>query len=139
VTVCLEWIVRFADVAQMMFHLARHLKALHENGYAHRDLKPGNVMWQPSRNLWTLIDFGCAARIGTMHDLTLTVAYAAPEVVAEYRKGSQTILVNEAVDAWSLGVVSFELLTGEPAAKMWVGKEKVWRIFLFPCTYNLCS
>ena len=110
---------------QMMFHLAMHLKALHENGYAHRDLKPGNLMWQPSRNIWTLIDFSCAARIGSMHDVALTVAYAAPEVVAEYRKGAKKIRVHEAVDAWSLGVVAFELLTGEPAAKLWVGRQKV--------------
>jgi hypothetical protein len=33
--------------------------------------------------------------------------------------------VQEALDAWSLGVVAFELLTGEPAVVMYEGRQKV--------------
>jgi hypothetical protein len=33
--------------------------------------------------------------------------------------------VQESLDAWSLGVMAFELLTGAPAFKMNFGREKV--------------
>ena len=46
----------------MIHQLAMRLKELHAVGYVHRDLKPGNVMWLPRENRWTVIDFGCAAR-----------------------------------------------------------------------------
>jgi serine/threonine protein kinase len=38
---------------------------------------------------------------------------------------SEVFSVQEAVDAWSLGVMAFELLTGKPALNMKQGKEKV--------------
>lgn len=47
-----------------MCHVTTRLKRLHEAGLAHRDLKPGNVLWRPQHLEWTLIDFGCAAAIG---------------------------------------------------------------------------
>jgi serine/threonine protein kinase len=50
---------------QVMVHVARKLEALHAAGWVHRDLKPSNIIWLSSTNSWTLIDFGCAARIGT--------------------------------------------------------------------------
>lgn len=49
---------------QVMVHIAEKLQQLHAAGWTHRDLKPGNAIWLPSQNSWTLIDFGCAARIG---------------------------------------------------------------------------
>eukprot|EP00892_Ulva_mutabilis_P002882 jgi/Ulvmu1/12595/UM092_0025.1 len=93
-------------------HIAKRLADLHAAGYAHRDLKPSNVMWLPRENRWTLIDFGCAARIGQAATMGFSPVYAAPEVIQAVRAGHRQILVTPALDAWSLGVLSMELLCG---------------------------
>ena len=81
----------------------------------HRDLKPGNIMWLPSQNRWTLIDFGCAARINSQACKGFTLAYAAPEAVrAVFREDNRPIEVSTALDAWSLGILAIELFTGRP-------------------------
>jgi serine/threonine protein kinase len=49
---------------QVLCHIAERLKVLHAAGWVHRDLKPGNVLRRPTHHSWTLIDFGCTARIG---------------------------------------------------------------------------
>ena len=51
---------------QVLCHVTTRLQRLHEAGLAHRDLKPGNVLWRPQHLEWTLIDFGCAAPIGVL-------------------------------------------------------------------------
>jgi serine/threonine protein kinase len=43
-----------------------------------------------------------------------TLAYAAPEVILAYETGEQTHSVSPAADVWALGVIAFEMLTGEP-------------------------
>ena len=63
--------------AQVIHHIAERLQDLHAAGYCHRDLKPGNVMWPPRRNRWTLIDFGCAALIGEEASIGYSLAYVA--------------------------------------------------------------
>jgi serine/threonine protein kinase len=80
----------------------------------HRDIKPGNIMWLPRQNRWTLIDFSCAARTGDCAQLGFTIAYAAPEVIQAFQGGAKRIVVTEALDAWSLGVLAIEVFTGTP-------------------------
>lgn len=45
--------------------------------------------------------------------------------------------IQEAVDAWSLGVMAFELLTGRSAFRMVEGKEKVLSLIYLGCLINL--
>ena len=54
----------FAAAMQVIIQIARKLKVMHDAGYAHCDFKPGNAIWLPSQNTWSLIDFGCTAKVG---------------------------------------------------------------------------
>ena len=54
----------FITIFQTLMHVVRAVKVMHDMGYAHRDIKPGNILRRPGEHDWTLIDFGCAARIG---------------------------------------------------------------------------
>jgi eukaryotic-like serine/threonine-protein kinase len=111
----------------MLSNIPARLADMHEAGFVHRDLKPGNVMWLPRENRWTIIDFGCAARIGATAPLSFTLAYAAPEVVHAFEMGSKSIESTPALDEWSLGVMAFELLTGLPAFRLVTdGRARVW-------------
>jgi serine/threonine protein kinase len=103
---------------QVLSNVAARLSDMHEAGFVHRDLKPANVMWLPRENRWTVIDFGCTARIGAPAPLAYTLAYAAPEVVRAFELGANSIESNPALDAWSLGVMAFELLTGSSAFRL---------------------
>jgi len=100
---------------QVVANIAKRVAGMHRGGYAHRDLKPGNIMWLPRESQWSLIDFGAAAEIGRPVPLNFTLPYAAPEVVAAWNGGRTSITATHALDAWALGVVVFEMLTGRPA------------------------
>jgi serine/threonine protein kinase len=54
----------FITIFQTLLHVVRAVKVMHEMGFAHRDIKPGNILRRPGEHDWTLIDFGCAVRIG---------------------------------------------------------------------------
>ena len=117
---------REGAVLQVLSNVASRLAVMHEAGYVHRDLKPANVMWLPRENRWIVIDFGCVARIGDVVPLSFSLAYASPEVVRAHKVGIARMEAWPALDAWSLGVMAFELLTGAPAFKFLTeGRAKV--------------
>eukprot|EP00892_Ulva_mutabilis_P002522 jgi/Ulvmu1/12270/UM087_0004.1 len=101
----------FFTSLQVIIHIAQKLEQLHAAGWVHRDLKPGNAIWLPSKNTWTLIDFGCAARIGEEAGMSFSLYYAPPEVIVAYKERRRTILADPSADVWALGVIIWELLT----------------------------
>jgi serine/threonine protein kinase len=130
---------------QVIQHIAKRLQSLHAAGYAHRDLKPGNVMWLPRENRWTVIDFGCAARIGTTARLGFSIAYAAPEVIAAFRNHQRTMYISGAIDAWALGVLAFELFSGQPVVSKPQTRDEVRAHFMpharapISCLMHACA
>ena len=111
---------------QIIHHICECLSDLHSGGYVHRDLKPGNVIWLPSQNRWTLIDFGCAAKQGEAARIGFSLPYAAPEVAkACYRDQQLTMAAHPSLDMWSLGVIAIELFSGRPALKVFKSQEEV--------------
>lgn len=85
------------------------LEYLHKKNIIYRDLKPENLVLD-TVGFAKLIDFGFAKRVGPSQKAWTfcgTPEYVAPEVILN--KGH-----DQAVDYWSLGVLMFELLTGNP-------------------------
>ena len=67
-------------------------------------LPPANSIWLPSKNAWTLVYFGCASRAGAAADLSFSLWYAPPEVIAAYKAGKRTLVAAPSADVWALGV-----------------------------------
>jgi len=89
---------------------AEGLKAAHDRGIIHRDIKPENIMLT-NDNRVKIMDFGLA-KLKSGSGLTKagmslgTLGYMSPEQ-------AQGEGVDQRSDIWSLGIVFYELLTGE--------------------------
>jgi serine/threonine protein kinase len=111
---------------QVLGHVGERIAELHDAGYAHRDLKPGNIMWQPRTYTWVLIDFGLAAPLDEDASVGFTPTYAAPEMVIAHLQGKRVVKASASVDAWSLGVIAFELLVQRHPFGLFATKDKVF-------------
>lgn len=120
-------------ILQVFLHITQRLKDLHAAGYVHRDIKPGNIMWLPRMKRWTLIDFGCAATVGSMAPTGFSLHYAAPEVIRSWKNGERSVMATESLDAWSLGVLAIEIFTGDAAFDNTQSKEEVLLCDTYPC------
>jgi serine/threonine protein kinase len=93
-------------------HLCDALRYAHAHGLIHRDLKPGNILFDASGHP-VLVDFGLVRTVG-VRDLTLTMdqlgtpSYMAPEQAT----GAQDI--DERADVYGFGAVLYEMLTLRP-------------------------
>eukprot|EP00184_Porphyridium_aerugineum_P007347 CAMPEP_0184707374 /NCGR_PEP_ID=MMETSP0313-20130426/37237_1 /TAXON_ID=2792 /ORGANISM="Porphyridium aerugineum, Strain SAG 1380-2" /LENGTH=424 /DNA_ID=CAMNT_0027168949 /DNA_START=737 /DNA_END=2011 /DNA_ORIENTATION=- len=94
-----------------MFQLLRSLAYIHSLGICHRDIKPQNLLLDPSAHILKLCDFGSAKRLEKGEPNISYICsryYRAPELIfgaTEY---------STAIDVWSAGCVMAELLLGHP-------------------------
>jgi serine/threonine-protein kinase len=98
-------------VLDIAAQLAEALAHAHRAGVVHRDVKPGNALFDPSTRRAALADFGLAraadaqaSRSGLMLG---SPAYMAPELLAGQPADARG-------DLYSLGVLTYELLAGRP-------------------------
>ena len=113
-------LIRKGDVSSrealgMVSQICAALQYAHDKGVVHRDIKPENILVSKSGEV-KLVDFGLAKLVGNdddgftltgTHQAMGTFHYMAPE---QYER---PLDVDHRADIYSLGVVFYELLTGE--------------------------
>jgi serine/threonine protein kinase/Tfp pilus assembly protein PilF len=102
--------LKLKEAINIAIQVAEGLQEAHDRGIVHRDIKPANIM-MTTKGQAKIMDFGLA-KLGRETQLTKTgttvgtVAYMSPEQA----RGDT---VDHRTDIWSLGVVLYEMITGQ--------------------------
>ena len=108
----------YQETADYMLQALAALAQAHTAGIVHRDLKPANLFLavrEDKSNILKILDFGISKQKGDrshLKDLTGQAVLGTPVYMSpEQLRSSKN--VDPRADLWSLGVVMYELLTGE--------------------------
>ena len=99
-----------ARAQQLLGQCALALASAHEAGVVHRDVKPANIMVTPD-GLVKLTDFGIARAVDDVGHTRTGEVMGTPQYLAPEQ--AQGRPVTGATDLYALGVVGFEMLTGQ--------------------------
>jgi serine/threonine protein kinase len=98
------------DSVDIFLQIAAALQAIHGPGLCHRDLKPANVMMRPDGRI-VLIDFGLAKTIDTTSPTAAGEVRGSPYYISPEQ--AEGLAVDQRSDIYSLGIMFYEMLTGQ--------------------------
>jgi len=103
--------VPVTTAVELAIQISQGLAFAHQQGLVHRDVKPQNVLLDGDGQA-KVTDFGIARSLDVQHGMTQTgtVLGTSDYIAPEQAQGQR---VDEHTDVYSLGVVLYELLTGE--------------------------
>jgi serine/threonine protein kinase len=107
----------FPEIIDTFLKAADGLKALHELGYAHCDIKPNNILRSEHGDV-KVIDFGQSCKLGTVKErIQGTPDYIAPEQVNRLPISVQT-------DVFNLGATLYWAITGKNIPTLYTVQKK---------------
>jgi len=111
------------DILDTFIAAAQGLRAMHQMGYAHCDIKPNNIL-RNARGEVKVIDFGQSCKIGTVKErIQGTPDYIAPEQVTRRPISVQT-------DVFNLGATLYWAITGKAIPTLYTVQKKGEHSFL---------
>ncbi len=105
---------------ELFYQLLLTVEYMHDQGWAHCDLKPANILFRsaPTPNAMPrigLIDFGSLSPVDRLVRSSATVRYSSPEMLDAVSNPAMFDRVKPSkVDIWALGALLFEIVTGRP-------------------------
>jgi len=120
-----EWIKKhqkglsLIEAEPIIKDMGQALAHVHQEGLAHLDFKPGNVLFDPDKNLTKVIDFGIARlldkkkRDETLFDPGTLQAFTAPYASYEMLSNPHDYKPEPRDDVYALACVTYELLSGK--------------------------
>lgn len=100
------------EAACILEKLARAVQHAHARGILHRDLKPGNVLFDEAGEAY-VTDFGLAKLVDSNQGLTLSNAQVGtPHYMSPEQARGHAREVTTASDVWGLGAMLYQMLSG---------------------------
>lgn len=101
--------VEYKEVLKIIFECCKALDYIHFHGIVHRDIKLGNIMFNPNYSQVKLMDFGIADQMELKADKGVgTLFYMSPE---HFEDGKE---LTPQTDIFALGAVMYQLITKKP-------------------------